>query len=65
MDLTGLELAQIKLIEQQLFYYLGRWNDERYRDSLLFCEREKISCKIENLKVQYQNYLIHKPKQDV
>ena len=61
MDLTGLEIARVKLIEQQLFYYLGRWSDEDYRDSLPFCEREKLNCKIENLKTQYQNFLI-KPK---
>jgi hypothetical protein len=64
MDLSKLEIATVRLIEQKLFYQLSRWNDKEYTSKLTFCEREKLSKEIESLKYEYSTYMIKKPRTD-
>jgi hypothetical protein len=64
MDLSKLEIATVRLIEQKLFYQLSRWNDKEYTSKLTFCEREKLSKEIESFKFEYSTYMIKKPRID-
>lgn len=52
---------EIKYIEKSLFYSLKKWNDEDYMNSIKYCDKVKLSKKIDSLKDQYSTAII--PKQ--